>query len=281
MSLLSIAPDIVAGASENLAGLGSALRSANAAAATQTTSIRRRPLMRYRRPSRRFLARMLKDSRPLSAKAAAFHDDFVNLLKGGAAQYVGAEAANGTTVSGNFGPFSYSLTETATAASGNVTLDTPFHPALSFSATETSSGADVSATGTFTTPLGTVELADGQRKRNLHSQRRIPASLSAHTPFGPPLSLSATGTPISTATEVGETVNATGGLQHSAGYHGHLEGERPGKHQHFRRRVLRVNQCTYSGCSTRELSVTGTVEQDGSLAISGGSIKIGGISFSF
>ena len=47
MSLLSIAPDIVAGASENLAGLGSTLRSANAAAATQTTSIAAPPHSRY------------------------------------------------------------------------------------------------------------------------------------------------------------------------------------------------------------------------------------------
>ncbi|CPR11845.1 PE-PGRS family protein [Mycobacterium bohemicum DSM 44277] len=39
MSLLSIAPDIVAGASGNLENLGSMLRSATASAASQTTAV--------------------------------------------------------------------------------------------------------------------------------------------------------------------------------------------------------------------------------------------------
>ena len=104
----------------------------------------------------------------------------MNLLNRGAAQYVGAEAANGTTVSGNFGPLSYSLTESATAVSGNVTLDTPFHPALSFSATQTSSGADVSATGTYTTPLGPVTWLTAGGSATTSSDGGFQASL-AHT----------------------------------------------------------------------------------------------------
>ena len=59
-----------------------------------------------------------------------------------------------------------------TGASGNLILHTPFRPALSFSATQTSTGASLTANGTFRTHVNVrpqrIERADfehGQIKR--------------------------------------------------------------------------------------------------------------------
>ncbi len=79
MSLLSIAPDIVAGASEKLADLGSALRSANAAAATQTTSIAAPAADEVSAAITALFGTHAQGFQAASAKAAALHDDFVNL----------------------------------------------------------------------------------------------------------------------------------------------------------------------------------------------------------
>ena len=125
----------MAGASGNLADLGAALRSANAAAATQTTSIAAPAADEVSAAITELFGTHAQGFQALSAKAAAFHDDFVNLLNGGTAQYVGTEAASSNTFSGNVGPFSYSVTESATGVNGKVTLNAPFHPALSFGAT--------------------------------------------------------------------------------------------------------------------------------------------------
>jgi hypothetical protein len=146
----------------------------------------------------------------LSAKAAAFHDDFVNLLSGGVAKYFGTEAASASALSGKFGPFSFSLTTSATGVNGQVTLNAPLHPALSFGETQTSSGVDLNATGTFNTPLGTLKWLTVDGSVLPSTDGAFQASLNARTPFAPPTSLSVTGTPISSGGEVGEVVNATG-----------------------------------------------------------------------
>jgi len=210
MSLVSIAPDVVAAASGNLADLGSALRSANAAAATQTISIAAPAADEVSAAITALLGTHAQGFQALSAKAAAFHDDFVNLLNGGAAQYVGTEVASSNTFSGKFGPLSYSLTESATSVNGTVALNAPLHPALAFSATQTSSGVDLNATGTFNTPLGTVKWLTATGSATTSGGGAFQASINAHTPFAPTTSLSVNGTPISSGGVVGETVTATG-----------------------------------------------------------------------
>jgi hypothetical protein len=94
MSVLSVVPDLVTGASGNLQNLGSALQSANAAAASQTTAITAPAADEVSAATAALLNTRGQEFQVLSAKAAAFHDEFVNLLSGGAAQYVSAEAAN-------------------------------------------------------------------------------------------------------------------------------------------------------------------------------------------
>lgn len=94
MSLLSIAPDIVAAASETLENSGSVLRSANAAAASQTSSIAAPAADEVSAAITALFGAHAQEFGVLSAKAAAFHDEFVNLLSGGAAQYMSTELTN-------------------------------------------------------------------------------------------------------------------------------------------------------------------------------------------
>lgn len=94
MSSLSIAPDIVSAASENLQNLGSELRRASAAAASQTTAVAAPAADEVSAAITSVFGAHGQQFQALSARAAAFHDEFVNLLSGGAAQYVSTEAAN-------------------------------------------------------------------------------------------------------------------------------------------------------------------------------------------
>jgi hypothetical protein len=278
MSLLSIAPDIVSGASENLAALGSDLRSATATAATQTTSIAAPAADEISTAITALFGSHAQSFQAASAKAADFHDAFVNLLKGGTAQYAGTEAAADTSLSGNYGLFSYSFHESATGASGNVTFNTPFRPALSFSATNDSSGAALTANGTFHTPLGTVNWLQANGNARSTPDGGFKASLYGHSPYGPPVSFTASGTPINTSTETGETLKASGAFNTPLGnvnifkasgqsvvttdgaFSAHISAQTPG--------------------GSEALSLTGTVK-DGSPVITGGSISVDGFKFSF
>ncbi len=223
MTLLSIAPDIVAGASGDLENLGSALRSANAAAATQTTSIAAPAADEVSAAITALFGTHAQGFQALSAEAAAFHDDFVKLLSSGLAQYVSTEAANvqaqlghagsaaaaaDQSYSGQFGPIQYSLNETATSLDASVTLRAPFHPSLSLSAISTSSGGDVNVTGTAKTLLGPVDWLTANGSASSSPDGAFQASLNAHTPFGPPVSLSLSGNQVSS----GGDVNVTGAV---------------------------------------------------------------------
>ncbi|MCV7381534.1 hypothetical protein BST11_21350 [Mycobacterium alsense] len=94
MSLLNVAPEIVSAASGNLANLGSGLRSACAAAAGQTTGVVAPAADEVSAAITAALGTHAEQFQAVNAQAAAFHDQFVSLLSGGAAQYVSAEVAN-------------------------------------------------------------------------------------------------------------------------------------------------------------------------------------------
>ncbi len=94
MPSLNVAPEVVSAASGNLQNLGSTLRSANAAAAGQTTAIAAPAADEVSSAISAALGTHAQEFQALRARAAAFHDEFVNLLNGGAAQYLSAEAAN-------------------------------------------------------------------------------------------------------------------------------------------------------------------------------------------
>jgi hypothetical protein len=94
MSLLSVVPDSVSAASGNLQSIGSSVRSATAAAAAQTTAIAAPAADEVSAAITALFGTHAQQFQALSAKAAAFHDEFANLLNGGAAQYLNTEVAN-------------------------------------------------------------------------------------------------------------------------------------------------------------------------------------------
>jgi PE family len=94
MSGLSITPDGMAGASGELADLGAVLRGASTAAASQTTAIVAPAADEVSAAVTSLFGTHAQEFQAVSARAAAFHDNFVNLLNGSAAQYFGTELAN-------------------------------------------------------------------------------------------------------------------------------------------------------------------------------------------
>jgi len=183
MSLLSVAPDIVSEASGNLQNLGSALREASAAAASQTTSVAAPAADEVSAAITALLGSHAQEFQALNAQATAFHEEFVSGLSGAAAQYASAELTNaqqtlasavsapiqappaaaaipGLSQTFNVGPLGISLSATAVSfgtggvvgvANGSVALNTPFGVVPLLSA----AGADaIAPNGQFLLTLG-------------------------------------------------------------------------------------------------------------------------------
>ncbi|OBK21459.1 hypothetical protein A5634_10085 [Mycobacterium asiaticum] len=97
---MSAIPELVEAAANDLAGLGSEISQATASATAATTSLS--PAAADEISA--FIAQLFgahgQDFQAVSARAAAFHSEFVNLLSGSAGQYVGAEAAAQALLSG-------------------------------------------------------------------------------------------------------------------------------------------------------------------------------------
>lgn len=160
MSLVSVTPDVVGAASANIEQIGSALRAAHAAAAAQTTAIAAPAADEISQAITSFFGTAAQDYQALSARAAAFHENFVSTLNAGAGQYVAAEAANVQQTLANAvnGPSA----AVAAAATSAETINTPFGQiSFTFGGTPPS-GPDM--TGPFsgwlnaTTPLGGAQL---------------------------------------------------------------------------------------------------------------------------
>ncbi|OBG29947.1 PE family protein [Mycobacterium sp. 852002-51057_SCH5723018] len=94
MSFVMTAPDMVADAAGNLAGIGSGLQEATAAAAARTTGVAAAAADEVSVAISELFGTYGQKFQALSAEAAAFHDEFVSLLNGGAAAYVSTEIAN-------------------------------------------------------------------------------------------------------------------------------------------------------------------------------------------
>ncbi|ORW92852.1 hypothetical protein AWB92_14405 [Mycobacterium sp. IEC1808] len=94
MSFVVAAPETVGAAAGDLAGIGSALREATAAAAGQTTAITTAAADDVSLAVSELFGAYGQQFQAMTAQAAAFHNEFVNLLNGGAAAYLGTELAN-------------------------------------------------------------------------------------------------------------------------------------------------------------------------------------------
>lgn len=97
MSYLIAEPRIVAAAAAEVAGIGSAVSTAGAAAAGPTCALPRRPAMRCRPPSRNRSAHTARNTRPCSLKSRRFTVRFHQTLAAAANSYADAEAAIAST----------------------------------------------------------------------------------------------------------------------------------------------------------------------------------------
>lgn len=94
MSFLTVAPDMVTAAAGNLESVGSALNEAAAAAAPATVGLAAPAADRVSAVVAAMLGAYARDFQGISAQIAGFHNQFVGALRGGAAAYASAEAAN-------------------------------------------------------------------------------------------------------------------------------------------------------------------------------------------
>jgi hypothetical protein len=94
MSFVIAAPEVVTAVAGNLAGIGSTLGEATAAAAAPTTGVAAAAADEVSIALSEIFGMYGQQFQALSAQASAFHNEFVSLLNGGAAAYLSAEAAN-------------------------------------------------------------------------------------------------------------------------------------------------------------------------------------------
>ena len=94
MSFVIAAPEVLVAAASDLAGIGTTLSAANAAAASSTTRLLAAGADEVSAAIASLFSSHAQDFHALGMQAAAFHDQFVQLLDGGASSYASAEAAN-------------------------------------------------------------------------------------------------------------------------------------------------------------------------------------------
>jgi hypothetical protein len=93
MSFVNVAPEMVASAAQDLAGIRSALGDVTAAAAGPTTAVAAAGQDEVSAAVSALFGGFGEEFQVLSAQAQAFHEQFVALLNAGAEAYIGAEAA--------------------------------------------------------------------------------------------------------------------------------------------------------------------------------------------
>ncbi|OBK28551.1 hypothetical protein A5634_20225 [Mycobacterium asiaticum] len=223
MSLLNVLPDIVSAASGNLQQIGTGLRNANAAAATQTTAIAAPAADEVSAAVTALFGTHARQFQSLCDEAAVYHDRFVSLLNGGAAKYLGAEFANAqqallggspllapagvanpaeTVVSdlqtisqvSNYGPLQISSSISMAGIYQSAVLNGPFGQigslslsGIPFFPSDLSGvgGFVANATGTINTPLGPLVWMSTNGSGTFSATGAFTASMSQLTPFGP------------------------------------------------------------------------------------------------
>src|SRR5262245_56703147 len=98
MSYLMASPEFLSSAAMDLSNIGSTLSAARAAMATQTTAVSAAAEDEVSAAIAALFSAHGQSFQALGAQAAAFHDQFVQVLTAGAASYAGAEAVNAAAV---------------------------------------------------------------------------------------------------------------------------------------------------------------------------------------
>lgn len=94
MSFLVTAPELVTTAAENLAGIGSTIEDATAAARVRTTGLATAAADEVSIAVSELFSNYGQEFQTLSTRGAAYHSEFVQLLNGSAAAYVATDIAN-------------------------------------------------------------------------------------------------------------------------------------------------------------------------------------------
>src|ERR1700744_4702537 len=95
MSYVIAAPDVIAAAATDLADIGSTIKAATADAALPTTGVAAAAADEVSAAVAVLFGSHAQAYQALTAQGAAFHDQFVQLVKGGAGQYAQMEATTG------------------------------------------------------------------------------------------------------------------------------------------------------------------------------------------
>ncbi len=98
MSFVMAAPEMLASAAADVAGIGSSLSAAHAAAAAPTTAVMAAAGDEVSAAITSVFSRHAQQFQALSAQAAAFHDQFVQTLNSAAGWYASTEAANASSM---------------------------------------------------------------------------------------------------------------------------------------------------------------------------------------
>jgi hypothetical protein len=122
MSFVTVAPELVGQAAADLEGIGSALNSANAAAAAPTTGVIAPGADEVSEAITALFGTYARQYQALSVQAATFHSQFVTMLKAGAGSYAGTEVANAeqSLVNAVNAPSQALLGHSSTAAAGRL-----------------------------------------------------------------------------------------------------------------------------------------------------------------
>jgi PE family len=104
MSFVIAAPELVQGAAQDLAGIGSSLADVTASVAGPTTGVAAAAQDEVSVAIASLFGNFGEEFQALSAQAQAFHAQFVSAMNGSAAAYVGAEAAGQTLMSAAAAP---------------------------------------------------------------------------------------------------------------------------------------------------------------------------------
>ncbi|WP_249044857.1 PE family protein, partial [Mycobacterium riyadhense] len=98
MSLLNVVPELLVAAATDVAGIGSTMNAANAAAATRTAGLLPAAADEVSTTIAALFEAHAWEYQLLSTRAAAYHDEFVRTLTDSAGAYGQAEAANAEQV---------------------------------------------------------------------------------------------------------------------------------------------------------------------------------------
>ncbi|EJO90564.1 hypothetical protein MCOL_V200005, partial [Mycobacterium colombiense CECT 3035] len=128
MSFVQATPEFVAAAAGDLARIGTTISSANTAAFGPTSGVLAPGADEVSASIAALFDAHSQVYQALSAQAAAFHSQFVQLMNGGAAQYAFAEAANTSPLQSAAGPASVAAQVPAVSA-GAVGTSAPTAPA--------------------------------------------------------------------------------------------------------------------------------------------------------